>query len=380
MSLYLGDDNNSNKILHITSTVESVQSLKSEVLPSTIFHTDLQFVTGKVYNLPVTHTNNDYHTVSIGELSLEAVSEIAIRFSGTKVPIVLVVADNKVYLGWSRINATDLFMWNYTDTQFLPNSAYLGHSAVIPTNSYRYKCIAGTWSTLQIILTNLDYDVLLDSISVNSYFTGPNSVNIGNNKVEVRGINLASIPFMTHKNIGSSTAIVGNASGDKLYIPNASTAQTASLNCNSTRVYIKNASDEYLFDTNIGAVYTLIVNTTPSFSTLSEFNGSYKIIYINNIVPEFGKAIFFCTYMSAWYPEFVDRSISGFMYIPSSDETFITNLSVTSSQTTYTYYIYTAYVTGILRVCVKMVLTRIGADGNPGFPPDMVFHKAIRIN
>ena len=44
MSLYIGKDNNNNALLHTTSGVNDISSMKSSVLANTMFHTSLPYV------------------------------------------------------------------------------------------------------------------------------------------------------------------------------------------------------------------------------------------------------------------------------------------------------------------------------------------------
>ena len=51
MSLYIGDDNKSDKVLHITQGSNTASELKSGVLPNTVFHNDLDFLTYTLYHV-----------------------------------------------------------------------------------------------------------------------------------------------------------------------------------------------------------------------------------------------------------------------------------------------------------------------------------------
>lgn len=51
MSLYIGNDNNGNGLLHITTNKHNIYDMKGGVLPDTIFHNDLEFSGYELYDI-----------------------------------------------------------------------------------------------------------------------------------------------------------------------------------------------------------------------------------------------------------------------------------------------------------------------------------------
>lgn len=49
MSLYIGNDDNGKGVFHVTSSAESESDMKSGILPSTVFHNNMQFQNWEIY-------------------------------------------------------------------------------------------------------------------------------------------------------------------------------------------------------------------------------------------------------------------------------------------------------------------------------------------
>lgn len=381
MSLYLGKDNNNVSILHITKDSVPLNSLKTGKLPSTIFLNNLDFVTGVLYNLSdIRFISNGYYNVTTGRVPYSAISAISSRFTSNLIPIVFVIGDNKVLSSFENIYNADSYIWDYLDTGVLPNSGYTGHSSSIPSSIYKYKVVNGSYSSLSLLVTNLSFNVNTKTIVfTNNVFSYGGSISISKNDITINGTSLTTIPFMTHKPLTNVNGITGNAAGDKLYIPNVVNADGCSLYGNSSRVYIKNSSGNYLFDTDLGAVYTLEYNITPTYTVLKNTNME-KEVYINNISPVLGKGVFFIIHPHPFSPSNLSRqALWSILYIATTGETPITRVIASASNTTYEYLIKVSNITGVYRYHIIRRLVYLN-NGDLGDPMDLFIDKVLRLN
>jgi len=376
MSTYIGKNSKANSPLIITENRHSISDMKASVVPAdTIFSTTLSFLECEVFDLTgITLTDNDYfRNVWIGTLSTDAIYYASSRLSSTSyVPVILYAVNGTIVNDFGRIYNADAYIWDFLDTSTLPNSGYTNHCRPFPTSTYKYKAI--TWSgqvtDMKMIVLSLDISNNKDSITNTGMhkFSNSNELLLRNNSIIVNNVNLASLKYVTLKNISASLTLAGNDAGGTISIPNYNLPnKNTELHVTSNRTYIKNSNNEYLFDTNIGYVHFkgCIIPTIKYSSGLNNY-------YVDNfIVPPNGGGIIISTVFSQYYSynNSTDYVAFSSFYVYSTTKTSLYALSVTASQTTYLYTIYVDTINNIKRIVLGMELIHMGSDGNPGTPP-----------
>lgn len=385
MSLYVGKNSAAGSPLIITSGTHSLAEMTSSTLPSdTIFSTSLSFLEAEVFSLTnIKNINNNYYSkVVTGMLDPTAINYIYTRLlSPTTIPVILYAVDNKIVSGFTRVFNASTYIWDFIDTGSLPNSVYVGHTRPFPTSVHKYKAIQYNASASSIKVIVLSLNIAKDgsyiSNSSGTVFDTSNSVFVNSSSFVVNGVNLASLKYVTLKNINAGLQLSGNSAGSLLSIPNLNLPTTkCELVANSTRVYIKNSNNEFLFDSSIGAIH--YDSSFIAALTLLPSVGSVTRFYVNNyVVPASGGII--TSFLFPQYYAYLGSSIQVAMsnfYIFSATKTVLYALSVTASGTTYEYSMYVGLVNNVRRLILEVTLVRMGADGNPGFPP-MPYIKAI---
>lgn len=372
MSLFIGRDDNSIPILHITSDTLNKEVLKSGVVASTIFHSSLEYVTAKVFTLTnIRRTNNEYFNITSGKLTNEAISYIASRFSSGNNPLVFVLMDDKIIIDINVIRYGVSFIWDYMDTGIPPLSYnYLGHNTKIPTTTHAYKWLNGAATSIKLIVLSLSYSTITKSIIP---FVTPKygGITLSADSINIEGSNLGGLNYVTFKDINALTKFSCNSSGDLLSVANTFNLNSkVNLSANSLGITLVNEQNEKLFDTNLGQTFSVT-----SFNIqYTRFPYSYSSSwYINNIVAENGKGIIISTFISNSPFYEYSEGVWTFCYVGSSTGTDLMALTVSASHTTYLYSIVTQYIGGILRYVIKYELIYMGSDGDPGDPPDPMF-------
>ncbi len=381
MSLFIGNGTGGNALLHVTSNIVDANTIAGGPLPTTVFHTDIPFVTAEVFTLQgIVRVNNGYYTGTIGTLTTDAIAAIRSRFVGTLSPVVLVAVDGVIQHTHGLIFNARSFIWDYLDTNSLPAGAYTGHSNVIPSSTYRYKMVNGILgSSISLIVSSLSYNSVDGAIvnTANSLFTGT-SASISAADVIIRGTSLKNTKFMTFSNVGVAAAFVGNSSGSKVSIVNNAGSTSTQLYIGNSAITLKNNLNETIFDSNLGKISTVDVSNVPGYTTIVHNPGTgYREWVINNIVATEGGAILFMTN----FPTTLQiAGVWSTLYIGSSTYTFLYDMVVTSRNTTYGVYIKVALVSGVWRYVIKMQLDYLAPGGDYGSPhTSPVFNRMVVI-
>ena len=376
MSTYIGKNSKANSPLIITKGSHSISDMKASVVPAdTIFSTTLPFLECEVFDLTnLTLTNNGYFkNVWIGTLSTNAINYVSSRLSSASyVPVILYAVNGTIVNDFGRIYNAHAYIWDFLDTDRLPDSGYINHCRPFPTSTYKHKAI--TWSgqvtDMKMIVLSLDISNNKDSITntMMHKFSNSNELLLHNNSIIVNNVNLASLKYITLKNISAKLTLIGNAAGDTISIPNYKLPnKNTELHVTPNRTYIKNSNNEYLFDTNIGYVHFkgCIIPTIKYSSGLNNY-------YVDNfIVPPNGGGIIISTVFPQYYSYNASKKHVAYssFYVYSTIKTSLAELPVTASDTTYLYTIYVDILNGIKRIVLGRELIYLGTDGNLGFPP-----------
>ena len=374
MSFYLGKDNINNNILHITSSSYSEDVLKSGVQSNTIFHTGISYPVAEIFELAnVQSYSNGYHSGIVGMLPILAITSIADRFNSGNIPICFIAVDGKLMHSHCMNYNMRSFIWDYMDTNSFPSSQYIGHSSVIPSNTYKYKALGGiTGSSISIILTSLSYNIASGNIiNTSVLFSTSNTISISASDMIIRGTSLKNAKFISLKSVSSSKVFVGNASGDTLSVLNSTTPSSVKLSIVADRIYMQNSFNEFIFDTLIGKLSTLNFGNI-SYTVLS--STSTTVTWHTNIDIAVGNAIVLCSYNSVG-----TSALWSTFYVTSTTFTDMYSAVTSASGTTVAFSTAVAVVSGSYKLIIKRTLIHLGVDGDMGLAGPPEFSKYLLL-
>lgn len=239
MSLYIGDDDIGRSIVHITNTMEEVNTMKNtNLLDSTVFHSSLPYL-----NIIASFTTNTFRSVvklpySVdhgpayrAKFTMEVPLEAMPYFNDNYMVFIIVSSRNS---GYERFNAfkvsagvasTISVQPHYTSTGYASftdkinfnnnGNGYEENISAYPNSTYKYIELAwgrGTFYSSALLqgsgrLENIDEIsstglLYVINIKDNNYYpiiNNPNSVLIGNNKFHILGdttFDLANARFL----------------------------------------------------------------------------------------------------------------------------------------------------------------------------------------
>lgn len=205
MSLFIGHKNDNTPLLHITSDTRDISGLKTDPIYTSVFHSDLNYLSYTVYTPIMTTFISDTETSSSyypGGLVVEMPSEFYTKFSSYPNRCYFILLDNSDSgLNISHYNKGDkppayrppqIAWFSFIPNSTTNNGLYNGELPY-PTSTNRYGYIDTKVNTtnVKIIVTNYADSVLIDKYKINS------NIDITNSTFNIGGIDIASYPYIT---------------------------------------------------------------------------------------------------------------------------------------------------------------------------------------
>lgn len=307
MSFYLGKDNTNKNILHITKGVATQASLQSGILPTTVFHSDLPYVSYTVYDA-IHYTDYEksgwYSTTSV-EFPIEAIQNI---LNGNK--IYMVVVDGSVFTSCDFYKAEIPFgsnipigvsvgTWYASDSYAGSEQIYYDDYSHTTVETHRYKKIQGSGKrNVKLIV----FDISVDGTYISPAFSN-NTVYINNQHILIKGVDLLNYRYISPTTVNNSDMIITDGISSYQLV-NSVVGNGLSLNTQNNEVIVS-VGGIPVFDTtkNLGNIF---------FKSATFYSKLY--------------ATFPASSPSSIYSE--PGPLGGRVYYPASDEVFSDNEAI----------------------------------------------------
>jgi len=393
MSLYIGDSS-SGKVMHITTDSRSVSDLQSGILPDTVYHSNMEFITYTEYAIDTVHNDlnylDEYGRGILGSACMASTALPLIRAGRT-----FLLVDN-AYNAVSVCNIGESITYN---SYYNGNNSYGTMPVLLTTTEYLglnysnrgYLSIMRThtnMSTVDLIpLKRRSVNatkILIFNIDVNGDIfpmqRTSSDIKIANGKIDVLGVNLASLRYVATQPFGGSTRMRlhnGSNIASDFYLVNRAGSSSGSLEIQSssaTGTVIKLDGQEIISSNvlhqklHFGSV-VLNVSITSSASGLPVSSGVNHHRTIGTIDPTaIGKpCIMFMKGATGRVnsPTFIipqyDTFLNGYALFQNGDHTYIyqgiylhSNGNLTQSTNSGSGSI--SYTIGVLPIAVKILL------------------------
>ncbi len=192
MSFYLGAGG-SGKIMHITKGSYSDTAMQAGVLPDTVFHSDLGYVTYELFTGPITHTTTWYGgAISNGEVPLSCIDLITThsRFYF----LILQASDGTWSEHISYISGTSSSLLWFD---------MVSSSSNYPSTSHRYISIG----------QSINFHIVVVNISKTTGFipttTSGNEVILRHGDIIVKGVDLYDLKYINSSQVNNEDILVG---------------------------------------------------------------------------------------------------------------------------------------------------------------------------
>lgn len=324
MSLFIGKDNSNNALLHTTSGVNDISSMKSSVLTNTMFHTSLPYVQ-QVYIEDVSTYRNAWFNGYDYSYNFSAIlSNTIIDYINQGYLFDIVISTNNSSHKRTSLDFASRFtksgpplstVETYSTTQYSygPNNNPWSWGTKSPTPSYTNRYILLENANLLLtnyILYGLNYSTpyTLDSIdnntatiivynfSINGVLTNPSSISevkINKNEFLISS-NLGTIDLATFKPIRvisapDSTSFVPMSSdiNIKPYYTGVSTPVTWEINSSdSSNVFIKKTGTNGVSELIVGNGQKNLINyLVETVTYLVSTNKNEIVVDLNKVIP-----------------------------------------------------------------------------------------------
>ena len=413
MSLFIGKRVDNVPILRTTSGTSTLSDLKDVVPPAnTIFDTSLPFLTCDVYtSISTTTVHTGYYDLVGAEFSSTDASAIAAAYGQSVTggrPLIIYSINGEMVSGTGRIYNNSSFIFDWLDGYSFPDGSNVRAYRRVPTSTYRFKAFPSMLTTLgetavKAYVFNISmYTALTGSTEKHiSPFTqlSTGSVVLTDHQIQVNGINLADINFVTTTYIANAHSVVtGNLYGGgtgigHVYVTNYLAGSDTELHATNTEVYIQNDNEEVLFHTSQGQIHIDFFMHYPSPETTSWIdNWTYNFTSttdgnladpwaLKNYVAVLGSNIlingFFQQYNHSTGT--IEPAAMSFFWTVSTSPTTLYILTITGSGTTYAWNLLHVVHNGVGRLAVQLQLLNMGSDGNPGVPPAPLINGLVQL-
>ncbi len=276
MSLYIGKDNTSTAVLHLTQGPTDLASMKAGVLSNTVFHSELPYITWEqVQCTPVVIRDIPF-------ISISAEDAVAL---GTGKNIYFMCIGNTIIQGIQLVNNFETSMYSRKFGGWYSIYNYNGgfyQPTGYPTAQNRYFLPYWGSNLANIALYKLNIQ--------NGVYQGvpktTNEILINPPTFNVRGVNLLAFKYFS-PNIVNSIDKVVNCAGSNFQLVNSSIPATISLVSNTTESSIYK-DNQILFSSLINShiryygygVAGTAITSSRSFTLPSDSIGSVVVLYL----------------------------------------------------------------------------------------------------
>ena len=231
MSLFIGHKNDNTPLLHITSDTRDISGLKTNPIDTSVFHSDLDYLSYTVYTpimttfIPDTIFRSSYYP---GGLVVEMPPGFYTKFSNyTNRCYFILLNDSDSGLNINHYNIgsrppayipPQIAWFSFIPNANTNNGLYKGELQYpTSTNKYGYINTKVNTTNVKIIVTNYADSVIIDKYKTN------NKIDITNSTFSIGGIDIASYPYITRFILNDiDTSIVLNGETYQLCNTNSS--------------------------------------------------------------------------------------------------------------------------------------------------------------
>lgn len=302
MSLYIGKDNSNTATFHLTSSIDDLARLKLGPYTNTVFHSNLQYLSYKVYtplsSEYIPDTIKDSTSYYVGGISITVSQDFIDTFNSNNTRFYFILLDNSdTGLRYSFYKDGDrsprysppFCMWYSSPPSASTNNGLYKGETPYPTNTNRYGYICSSYNTsnIKLIVTNYTDDGVLFNYKIN------NNISITKSSFTIGGVDISSYPYITKYIINNIDTII-NLNGTQYQLCNNNSSGTFELTSPSyiqLKVGSKIIADSRYnnnllsndfrslvwYDLNVGAMYSI---TTDLLSDKSIVQLSYTTAYV----------------------------------------------------------------------------------------------------
>ena len=237
MSLFLGKSDNNIPVLHISSDTQQITTLKGPPNPLTSFHSDLAYLSYKLFTpiytsfIPDTITSSSSYNPGglVIVMSPEFYTEFAIH--NTRLYIITLndsdAGLNINALPLSKRNPASIppqCSWYSFHPSSSTNDSLYNGELDYPTTTHKYGYINTKVNTsnVKILVTNYSHSGVLFNYKTS------NDISISNNSLIIGGIDIATYPFISRSIVNVQDTII-NLNGDTFQLANANSSPGLSI-------------------------------------------------------------------------------------------------------------------------------------------------------
>lgn len=279
MSFYLGTGG-SGKIMHITKGSYTDTAMQGGILPDTVFHSDLPYITWK--EIPCTRTDSAGLPNSLAAITISSVDANLIASNNYSW---FFVCDGNVYSNCTidyypaLISNTGNYGWGVWS---IPNNN--DSTSCQPYGSYTVFSFNAAYSSIRLFILNISNS---DFIPIQ---TTTNDIVVAPGNISVKGIDLTDLKYLRRLQI-NSTDLVANTGSTTLQLIDGAHMTRTSIKSNSTKTTIGDGIYT-LFDSSIGGNFIyigqkqsitlpVVWNSNNSYTlTHSDYAGKYCVVRI----------------------------------------------------------------------------------------------------
>lgn len=293
MSLYIGKDNNNNSILHTTTSTETISSMRSGILQSTAFHSDLPYAMHKVYS-PLSSNVlyiPDQPYLYPSYITTYTIPTELLQLCIDKMFLCVVVDGPKVLSGANVPNAYSegSVVWYATPS---PTSSTL--YVAVPSLTYKYPAVLGNFTASGTKFYSFNISQETGYIPVS--FPGTD-INIDEGVIGIKGIDLSSIGYLSSSSINTvdTTATTSNTLDTIQFVNDVAVSGGMSIEASSAGNEIISIGGKAIFDSAISSKYIYLGSVTGHLAygavTLSNSSGSTTRTITQNYLFQDGDVI-----------------------------------------------------------------------------------------
>lgn len=206
MSFYIGKDSQNTSVLHITGDTESESTLKNGIVTSTVFHSDLTYLSFEEFSpiaiYPKGSTSYSGRTTPGGNMCLFDAAFYN-NFSSNPRRMFFMSVEGASYItpiltGTYIRNFIYSVHWYSTSNPDFSSASGVYDSLDYPTSIYKYAFIMSFSTNIQCIVSNYTDGGFITSPTVG------NSISLSNTQILIKGVDIRTYKYLS---IGTINAI-----------------------------------------------------------------------------------------------------------------------------------------------------------------------------
>lgn len=199
MSFYIGKDSQNNSVLHITGSTETEAVLKNGVTNSTVFHSDLKYLSFEEFTpiaiYPKGSTSYSGLTTPGGNMCLFG-NEFYEKFSSNNRRMFFMSVNGASYItpiltGTYIRNFIYSVHWYSTSNPDFSSASGVYDSLDYPTSVYKYAFIMSASTSIRCIVSNYTDGSFIVPPTVG------NSISLNNSQIVVKGVDMRTYKYLS---------------------------------------------------------------------------------------------------------------------------------------------------------------------------------------